>query len=338
LDYSRFISTLARGDFHPAYLFLGKEDYLCETGVNELVSRLLTPDEKDLNFSSLTAKDSEAISQALSTPPLFAARRVILIKQAGDLKDAGLDQVIDFLKRKPGDACLILWAGDADKRKGFYKRIEAVIEPVMCDKLKPEKLAAWISDYIFKYGKKVDAEANSRLVSVNWPSLRELAGELDRLTLMVGAQTTISLSNIEEMGSASFGFERWRFTDAIASADAALALTTLRNLQDWGMKANQVVGDLFRMLRQLWIIRWHIDQKKVNEAKGRLSVQDFVFGKLQRQAGSFTLLQLEEAMIRTLDAELSIKRGNRDEDFEAILVVTDVLRLLRSKATLKGAA
>ncbi len=338
MEFSKFLGEIRRNELRSAYLFVGKEDYLIEIGIQELISRVLTPDEKDLNLSVLTAKDTDAISKTLYTPPMFAARRVILIKQAGDLKDKILEDVVAFLKKLPNDVCLILWAGEPDKRKSFSKLIDKLLDPVMCNKLKTNELQTWIAEYASKYGKKLDSEAISRLCAVNWPSLRELAGELDRLTLMIGAKEVITTVDIEEMGGASFGFERWRFADAIGAGDVSAALVTLKNLQDFGLKPNQIVGDLYRCLRQLWFIKWHIDQKKVAEAKAKLGVQEFIFSKLQRQAGAFSIAQLEEALLRVLDAELSIKQGNRDDEIEAMLVVTDVLAALTSGNRKRGAA
>ncbi len=332
------MSNVRRDEFQSAYLFLGKEDFLVEMGVKELISRLLTPDEKDLNLSVFSARETEAIARSLSTPPLFSSRRVIVIKQAGSLDGNILEVLASYLKALPSDACLILWVGEVDKRKSFYKKIVPLIDPIMCDKLKIGDLQSWITEYAQKFGKRLDSDANTRLCGINWPSLRELAGELDRLTLMIGDKTVITLSDIEEMGGASFGFERWRFSDAVGFADMSGAIAAVQNLQDWGLKPNQIVGDLYRVLRQMWFIRWHIDQKKTAEAKTKLAIQDFIFNKLQRQASAISLPRIEEAILRILEAELSIKRGQRHDNLETITVVTEVISALTAGNVKRGAA
>ncbi len=347
MEFSRFIADVRRNELRSAYLFLGKEDFLAETGVQELIARLLTPDEKELNLTVVTARDAESIALSLSTPPLFAARRVILVKQAGDLAGPILEVIAAYLKNPPSDACLILWAGEVDKRKIFYrkivpqifdKKIVPLIEPVLCNKLKPSELQTWITEYAKKYGKRLDSEAANRLGAVNWPSLRELAGELDRLTLMIGEKSVITTGDIEEMGGASFAFDRWRLSEAIGEGGMTAAVTAVNNLLDWGTKPPQIVGDIYRVLRQLWFIRWHIDQKKIAEAKSKLKLQDFIFAKLQRQAGATSLAHIEEAILRVLDAELSIKRGQRQDDLEAITLVTEVISALSGRNRKKGAA
>lgn len=338
MDYSKFIGEVRKAVYKPAYLFLGKEDFLIEEGVQELVARLLKPDEKDLNLATLSNRDNETIARALSTPPLFASRRVIIIKQAGDVSPAVVDEIVRYLKIPPEDGCLILWAGEIDKRKAFSKKIEPLLDPVVCNKLKQGELASWIPRYIQRYEKSLDSEAISRLTGVNWPSLRELAGELDRLTLMIGSKPVITVADIEEMGGASFAMERWRLADAIGELNLSVAVSAVQNLQDWGIKPNQLIGDVYRVLYQLWFMRWHLDNKKIAEAKSRLDVKDFVFTKLQRQAGAVSTICLEDAIIKTLDAELSVKRGLRHDDYVALSLVIEVISLLKVHQQSRGAA
>jgi len=328
LNYSSLQRELDKGVIRPAYLFTGKEDFLAEAGVKVLTAKLLTDDERDLNLNVFYGRDADRLQDALMSPPIFAARRVVVVRHAQELSVKQLDGVIRYLQNPPADGCLILWAGDLDKRKTFHKRTEGLLEPVLCGKLKDTELSQWMHQQTSARGKKLEEGAVQRLSVLEWPGLRELASELDRLMLMVGDKDRITAEDVEEMGGGSYEFERWALSEAVGAGDLAKALQTVENLQTWSAKGTQIIGDLHRLLRQLWFLRYHIEKKTTDEAKRALHLHEFVFGKLLRQAQRCPMVALEDALLRVLEADLSIKRGLRPDSLEASLVVADVVRLL----------
>lgn len=328
MDYNGLKKELQQGRIRPAYLFTGKEDFLAEVGVKELTTQLLSDDERELNLNVFYGRDADRLPDALMSPPVFAARRVVVVRHAQDLSPKQLEGVVQYLKKPPADGCLILWAGELDKRKQFHKRTDGLLEPVNCSKLKDPDLSRWMVEYTSAQNKKLDDDAIVRLATLDWPGLRELANELDRLMLLVGEKQQITIEDVEELGGGSFAFERWALGDAVGAGDLAKALQTVDNLQTWTIKGTQIINDLFRLLRQLWLVRYHIDKRTTDEAKKTLGLKDFVFGKLLRQAQRCPQSAFEDAILLVLEADLNIKRGLRPDNLEASLVVTDVVRLL----------
>lgn len=331
MDFPTFLKEVRRGEFRSAYLFTGKEDFLAEIGVQELTARLLTADERELNLAVFYGRNAEALPEALATPPIFASRRVVLVRQAGELADRYLDAALAFLKNPPADGCLILLGGE-DRRRAFSKRFEGLLEPIACAKLKPSALHEWVVERVAKFGKKLDSEAAARFLAVGWPGMRELATEIDRLTLLVGDKTLITAQDVEESGGGSFEFARWRLTDAVADGNLAGALTVVENLMAWSVKPTQIVGDLYRLLWQLWFLRWHIEQGKGDQARKHIGAPDFVFQRLLRQAARFPTAVLEDGILHILEADLSIKRGLRPDFLESSILVADLVGILNARA------
>jgi len=328
LNLATLQQEVKAGKFRPGYLMVGKEEFLADFAERELCRSLLAADERDLNLNIFYGRDADGLVDALMSPPIFAARRVVVVRHAQDLSPKNLDAIVYYLKKPPSDGCLILVAGDLGKKKTFHKGVDGLIESVECAKLKDRELGKWMRDYVTAIGKSLDDEAVSRLISLNWPGLRELAGELDRLSLLTGETRAITVADIEELGGGSFMFDRWKLGESVGNGDLATSMRAVENLQTWNVKPAQIVGDLFRTLRQLWFLRYHIDKKNMEQAKKELGLQEFVFARLARQAQRCPIKAFEDALLRIEEAELSIKRGLRPDFIEANLLVADTVRLL----------
>ncbi len=331
MNYAAFIKGLSGGGLRPAYLFAGKEGFLAESGVKALVDKLLTPEEQQLNLATCYGRDAAGLTEALTTPPFMASRRVTIVKQAQDLTDRNLDAVVAYLQSPPADGCLILWAGQMDKRRSFFKRVDGLVDMVDCAAPKGRQLVQWMVDYVARWDKRLDDEAIGRLSTINWPGLRELAGELDRLTLLVGGEPDIRAGDIEELGGGSFAFEMWRLTDAVGAGNLAAALGATGNLQRWSAKPRDVpmkiVSSLFYLFRRLWLIKWSLEHKQLQQAKEAVGLQPFVFNRYLDSTRGSTLDAITEGIFRIMEADMNIKRGLRPPDLEVNLLVTELTKL-----------
>jgi len=326
MNYTAFKHEIAHGEPRPVYLFVGEEDFLAEEGVQAIIDRTLEPDQRMLNLTVLYGRDAEGWGEALSALPVFASRRVTVVRQAHELKTPNLEAVLRYLEDPPGDACLILWAGKVDKRRSFFKGITEKVDPVNCGRLRSGQLTTWMKDFVNKLGKTLDGKAVGRLMSVNWPNLRELAGELDRLTLMVGDKEVIGLQDIEMMGEVSFAFERWALTDAVGSGDIQAAQKAVGNLQFWNVKPTQTIGDLYRMFHKLWLINYHLRRRSSGLIKDEIDLHPFVLKKYIDYAQRISRKSLEDCILRILEADLNIKRGLCQAEIEINMLVLELVQ------------
>lgn len=330
MNYSVFKREIERGKIRPAYLFVGEEDFLGMSGVQSIIDKALQPDERTLNLMIFYGQDAEGLPEALSALPIFATRRVNVVREAQDLKGRNLEAVLRYLEILPEDGCLILHAGKVDKRKSLFSQVLKKIDTIDCGKLRSNQLTGWMKDYTSKWGKQLDSEAIGRLTSINWPSLRELAGELERLTLLVGDEEIIRVRDVEELGEMSFVFERWALTDAVGTGDLNAAQKAANNLQYWNFKPTHMVGDLYRMFQNIWLIKWFQKQRKMDRAEAKIGLHSFVFRKYTNYARRISEKALTDGIMRILEADLNIKRGLRQPAQEISLLVLELAQTVKS--------
>ncbi|MBM3328271.1 MAG: DNA polymerase III subunit delta [Calditrichaeota bacterium] len=333
MNYSDFQKHLTAGSLLPAYLFTGSEDYLAETGSDALVDIALPLDERQLNLTVLYGREPSGLAEALTTPPVFARMRVVVVKQAHELPDKMLDAVDRYLERPPEDGLLILRAADADRRKAFFRRKFANLTVVDCETPRTRELGEWIRRYLQGIGYRIAADAVDHLGNVPWPGLRDLVQELDRLALMVSMGGEITRRTIEEAGGGGFVIQRYRLTDAVGRGDMVAAIQAGDSLRLWGgFKATQLIGDLFRFFSQLWFVKRAQERAMIDEAKRLLGLKDFVFQKHLGLVRGIARDTIERAIIRLHDADLAIKSGERDEEVEIDRIIIELTGLMRAKA------
>ena len=323
MTFAAFQKELERKKIRPVYLFAGKEDFLAETGIRSLVDMLITPEDKSLNYVVYYGKDAESLPETLFTPPIFSSRKVTVVRQAQDLSGRSLDAVEKYVKNPPKDGCLIMWTGDEDKRKKFYKKVSKLVDTINCARLRENQLGPWINEYSQKIGKKIESKALAQLCSINWPSVRDLASEIDRLGLMV--------EDVKDMGGGSFAFDRWILTDAVASGNKKLATEAVRRLYMSNIKPTQIIGDLYRLIRNLWIIKWFQSKRQINRAKDVIGLPPFVFNRYCNYTNNVTRNGLEDGILRLLEADLAIKRGLRKDELELGILISILINMIRGK-------
>lgn len=330
VKFSAFQHEIIKGVIKPAYLFTGEEEFLADTGIQMLVDKLLTPEEKQLNLVRINGADADGLCDTLRTPPLFSKYRITIVKKADKLKDQPLDSVISFAKSPPKDGVLVLHAETIDKRYSFYKQLSNLVEIIECNKPRENEKISWIKGYISKQGKDIDDDAIARLIAVNWPGMRDLTSELDRLVLMVGDAQVITSKDIDEMGGGSFVIEIWKLTDAIGNADNGSSVLTAENLRSWNVRPTQVIASLFRFFQKLWVIKWAIAQGKIDQVRTRIGLIPFLFNRYTGFARKATMKGIEEGLLRILEADLNIKRGVHKGEMEIFLLVNQLSQTIRS--------
>ena len=80
-------AALKKREFDPVYYLYGDDDFLKDARVRELVEAAVDPATRDFNLELRhgTAIDAEELDSLLSTPPMLAERRVVVVREVDKL-------------------------------------------------------------------------------------------------------------------------------------------------------------------------------------------------------------------------------------------------------------
>ena len=218
-------AALKRRVFDPVYYFFGDDDYLKDLRVRELVEVAVDPATRDFNLESRRGVevDAEVLDSLLSTPPMLAERRVVVIREVEKLRKDARALLDSYLKRPASDVILLLVsAAGAKMDKGLSERSTAVeFAPLTGDRV--PKWVMYQAETVL--GRIIHPAAVSLLVEAVGDDLSQLAMELEKLASY--APNVIDEAAVSHVVGVRRGESLGELLDAVATRDATTALALL---------------------------------------------------------------------------------------------------------------
>ncbi|HST07049.1 MAG TPA: DNA polymerase III subunit delta [Gemmatimonadaceae bacterium] len=276
--------TLKRRSFDGAYYITGEDDYQKEDAVRQLIDGALEPAEKDFNLDIRRAAelDAEALGVLLSTPPMMAERRVIVVRDAGAIRKDARKALDQYLNKPAPDTLLLLVAAAGSKPDSA---LAASTTPLQFDHLTGDRIPRWIAHKAStEFGVSITQPAIELLQAAVGSDLHQLAGELDKLASYVDR-------NGQEIGeeavAAVVGVRRGEtqsdLLDAVADRNAGRALELIPHVL--AQPKTTGVSIVMALSTQMLAISWGRARLDEGVPRARLAQEYF---ELLRETGAFT--------------------------------------------------
>lgn len=214
-------AALKKREFDPVYYFHGEDDFLKEARTRDLIEAAVDPSTRDFNLEVRRCADvdAESLDALLSTPPMLAERRVVVLRDVDKLKKDARKLLDRYLKHAAPDLLLVLVTPAGVKEDKGLAAHGTVVEFAP---LTGERLPRWVAYHAETLGRTITPEAVSLLIEAVGADLAMLAVELEKLA-------SFSTGEIDEGAvSAVVGVRRGEsmadLLDAIGAKDAARAL------------------------------------------------------------------------------------------------------------------
>jgi DNA polymerase III subunit delta len=178
--YKTLRAAIDAGSYAPVYYLHGDDDYLKDASLQALLDAALDPSTRDFNceLRSGGEVDAETLGSLLATPPMLAARRAVVVRDAHLLKKAVRAELDRYLASPASDTLVVLLtpAGQATDVGLARQALACVFEP-----LPPERVRRWIAHHATTVlGVSVSTEAAVLLQQSVGNDLQALAAELDK--------------------------------------------------------------------------------------------------------------------------------------------------------------
>jgi len=173
-------AAVQSGVFAPVYYLHGDDDYLKDNAIRELLSAAIDPVTRDFNCEIRRGNeiDAETLGSLLATPPMFAERRAVVLRDVGALKKAARQQLDAYLAHPAGDTLLLLTSPAGAKADAA---IATRAESLDFAPLSPDRVRKWIAHHASTaLGVDISDDAVGLLHEAVGSDLHSLAGELDK--------------------------------------------------------------------------------------------------------------------------------------------------------------
>ena len=261
--------------FDPVYYFHGDDDYRKDEAVAQLVAAAVDRATRDFNLDTFRASevDGERLGIALSSLPMLAERRVVVVRDVGALKKTARAVLDRYLAAPATDTTLVLTSlAGAKPEAAIADRATSIPFPP----LDGARVMTWLAQHAKKLGAEFADDSISLLADAVGTDLAHAAGEIDKLASYASGRP-ITAADVEAIVGMRRGESVADLLDAVAARDGAraaslveavlahpktsavpvvtnlavqaLAMAWARAARDAGLSASRLDAELFKLLK-----------------------------------------------------------------------------------------
>lgn len=323
--------------FERAYYFHGDDEYLKDEMIRQMTDAVVDPSTRDFNLDVRRGNevDAESLLSLLSTPPMLAERRLVVVRDVQGLKKDARAALERYLAAPAPDVVALLISPMGAKADASLVDSTAAVE---FEPLTGDRVPKWVVHHVTNALKStITPAAVDLLVSGVGNDLPQLAAELDKLasysngaeinedavSAVVGVRRGETLGDLLDRVLAHDGPGALAIIDHVlaqpktTAVSVVMALTTqtlalawARAARDRGFPAVGIERELFNLL------------KEGNAYPGRPWGE--AVSAWSRAVPRWTMAELEVAIDALLAADFALKeaRLSSDEQMLASLVLT----------------
>ena len=287
MDHKAIIKSIKERNFERIYFLHGEEPFYIDLITNAIIEYALEENEKDFNQSIFYGKDSDvqAIIADAKGFPMMASRRVVIIKEAQDLKK--IEELESYFNNASDQTVFVVnyKYKKFDSRKKVFKAASKNGIVFQSAKIPEYKLLDWINMFVKEKGFAIKPKAAMLLMEFLGNDLSKISKELEKLEILIEKGTTINEKHIEENIGISKDYNSFELVNAIGIRDVSKAnkIVDYFNHNPKATPLIVVISNLFNHFQKLMKIHF-LENKSREGLASVLRVPPFVVGELQKSA------------------------------------------------------
>ena len=225
------------------------------------------------NFYPYDSDVPEIIS-IMRNIPLFAAAKLVIIKNCHDLKKKDATLIAEYLKTPSKDCTLILTSDNTKADPVLEKAISDDCRKIFWEMFENRK-KAWVNQFFHKEKVSIENNAVSFLVDILEGDSESLKKECSNLAIFFGQDETITEEKIEDFFYNRKEENIFSLFDYIAQGDLERSVVAAKNMILSGESAPiQMLGGLLWQIKNVYEIEKLIAKKKsFSEACAELNIR-----------------------------------------------------------------
>ncbi len=307
--------AIKQGKLPPVLFLYGGEPFLRQKSLQQIEAALLGPGEADFNRQIFYAKGlaSEELLDAAKTFPAFAARRLVIVRDAQQLTTEVYEELLSYIEKPVAETCLVFSADKVDSRRKFFQVLKKQDALVEFKPLSERQMPGFIRQYLEELGYSMTGDALSLFVNRVGLSLLEVMAELEKLTLYAGQPRLLDVDDVQAVVSSIRAENIFAIGNAVGCQDVRTALSLGRHLVADGEAPLKILALLTRHYRQLWKAReLQVAGKGAADIARGAGVPPFVVEGLVAQARRYSREDFRRAFGLFVEADLAMKSSGSE--------------------------
>ena len=311
------LGDLRHGEPQTLYFIHGKERFLVDRAVDLLRAKVLDPRTRDFNYDVLTGKEATAarVVQAARTLPMMAKRRLVLIRDADEMKADELAGLISYVERPCAETCLVMVGEKADQRLKFFTAFKKHGVILKLDPLYENKLPGFVRDEGKARGIRFEAGAAELVCDEIGAELGQLADAVERLAVYLGERTAVTVEDVQACVATTRQRSVFELAKAVGEGSRPRALEILASMMSARESGVRIVAMLARHVRQLWLAQGLMAKRMDKfEIAGALGMPPFFVDETMAQARRFDRAAFERMHDALYRADKDLKSSRLEDD------------------------
>ena len=226
-------------EHRPAYLVKGSDPSLVAQAAHALVEQLVAGGDpsmmvEEFGGPGIDQFDIGAVIDACTTPPFLVERRVVVVREAGQIVAADAKRLAAYLADPLDTTALVLVAGGGTLSQTLTKAVGSAGDVVDTSVGTGRARTQWLADHLKGGPVRLDGAAQNRLADHLGSDMGRLAGLLDTLASAYGQGATVGAADLEPFLGGAGALAPWDLTDAIDAGRTAPALEVLHRMLSAG--------------------------------------------------------------------------------------------------------
>jgi DNA polymerase-3 subunit delta len=314
------LASLRAGELGPLYLVHGRERFLVDRAIDLIRERVLDPRTKDFNLDVFHGKEADAarIVQAARTLPMMAKRRLVLVRDADELRAAEATALVPYVSAPCQETCLVLQAEKPDMRLKLFTAWKKHGQSLKLDPLYERQLPGFVRDEAKLRGVRLEAGAAELLANEVGADLGQLADAVERLAVFVSdrpaAERVITARDVDEQVATTRQRSVFELCNAVGEGQRERALEALGSMLSARESGVRIVAMLARHVRQLWSAQTLMAKRASKfDVQQELGIPPFFVDGIMDQARRFDRAAFERMHGALYQADKLLKSSRLDD-------------------------
>ncbi|WP_244203505.1 DNA polymerase III subunit delta, partial [Streptomyces rhizosphaericus] len=298
----------------PVTLAVGQEELLLDRAVQQVVAAARAADpDTDVRDLMPDALQPGTLAE-LTSPSLFAERKVVVVRNAQDLSADTIKDVKGYLGTPAEEITLVLLHAGGAKGKGLLDAArKAGAREVACPKMtKPADRLAFVRSEFRATGRSATPEACQALVDAIGSDLRELASAVSQLVADV--EGTIDEAVVARYYTGRAEASSFTVADRAVEGRAAEALEALRWAVSTGVPPVLITSALAQGVRSIGKLASAPRGARPGDLARELGMPPWKIDRVRQQMRGWSADGVAIALRAVAEADAGVKGGAGDRD------------------------
>lgn len=313
-ESEKLFAHLASGEPMAAvYLVIGDEDYVVEEALALLARKRFGGGAVDaLSWEQYRAGEKDFVfSRALDSlrmVSMFGGAKVVILRDAEELKEADLKALAEYVKKPAGRAHLAIFARKVDQRKGSWSAIKKGAFCVQCSGLSDYEVEGWIQGRAKALGLNLSRDAVEYLALCIGPNRAMIARSLEKIQVGFLPGQAIRLEDVQGQVVDTRERSIFELTRAISKRNLGEAMAALGALIAQNQEPIAINAMIARQARMMLQVKLALGLRlSEQEILGRCKIAPFAYKEYREAANRYSLSELYRLHSLAFEADRELK-------------------------------